>query len=144
MLELVHSLNTTLQEVPRESSIVQAVWLACVILFIVGVATAGFTAKRIQNLHNPTYSKAFLAQIILNPMSLAVFMYFAFFFQAPLWVALLIAYSLVPIVIFRLTFSCAMWREAALIWIVTFVVQGAVGFALAMVGILRIAAIIGT
>ncbi len=137
-------LNVTMQDVPRESSIVQALWLAGLILFIVGVVSAGFTAKKIQNLHNPTYSKAFIAQIILNPMSLAVFMLFGLFFQAPPLVAFLIAYSVVPIVIYRLTFSCAMWREAALIWIVTFVVQAAVGFGLAMVGILRLAAILGT
>ncbi len=37
----------------------------------------------------------------------------------------------------------ALWL-AALIWIVTFVVQAAVGFGVAMVGILELAAIIGT
>jgi hypothetical protein len=115
-----------------------------VILFVVGVFTAGFTAKRIENLHNPTYGKAFLALIVINPMSVAAFAIFALFFQAPPLVAFLIAYSLVPIFIYKLAFSCVMWREAALIWIVTFVVQGAVGFGLAMAGILRLAAISGT
>ena len=130
-----------LQEAPRESSIVQAVWLSGLILFVVGVVAAGFTAKKIQNLHNPSYAKAFIAMLIINPMTLAVFMLFAMFFEAPPLAAFLIAYSVVPIVIYKITFSCAMWREAALIWIVTFVVQAAVGFGLAMVGILKLAMI---
>lgn len=134
--------NILTQEPVRESSIVQAIWLTSVILFVVGVVVSGLTAKQINNLHNPTYAKAFIAQFLINPISLAMFVFFAFYFKAHPLLSLVIAFSLVPIVIYKLAFSCAMWREAALIWLVTFFVQGVVGIGLAMVGILKIAEVI--
>ncbi|KPJ88848.1 MAG: hypothetical protein AMS18_13090 [Gemmatimonas sp. SG8_17] len=139
-VDFTAALITVVQQAPRPSSIVQAVWLAFVIIFIVSVFATGFTAKRINNLHNPTYGKAFLAQILIGPFSLAGFMMFGLYLQAPPLVAFLIAYSIIPIVIYRIVFSCAMWREAGLIWIVVFLVQGAVGYGLVLAGILSLAA----
>ncbi len=129
------------QQAPRPSSIVQAVWLAFAIIFVVSVFATGFTAKRINNLHNPTYRKAFLAQLLIGPFSLAGFMMFGLYLQAPPLVAFLIAYSIIPIVIYRIVFSCAMWREAGLIWIVVFLVQGSVAYGLVLSGILSLAAL---
>jgi hypothetical protein len=134
---------TAVQEAPRTSTIVQALWLAAVIIFVVSWITTGFTAKRIENLHNPTYGKAFLSQILIGPFSLAAFMMFGLYFRAPPLVAFLVAYSVIPIVIYKIVFSCAMWREAALIWIVVFLVQTAVGYGLILAGILSLAAFTG-
>ncbi len=128
-----------IQEAPRMSSIVQALWLGTAIVFVVSVLTVGFTAKRIENLHNPTYGKAFLSVLLIGPFSLITFLTFAAFFQAHWLLSLIVAYSLIPILIYRIVFSCSMWREAALIWIVTFLVQGLVGAGLAVVGILKLA-----
>jgi hypothetical protein len=131
------------QDAPRESTIVQAIWLAATIIFVVSWITTGFTAKRIENLHNPTYGKAFLSQILIGPFSLAAFMMFGLYFEAPPIVAFLVAYSIIPIVIYKIVFSCAMWREAALIWIVVFLVQTAVGYGMILAGILSLAAFTG-
>ena len=131
------------QEAPRTSTVVQAIWLAAIVIFVVSWITTGFTAKRIENLHNPTYAKAFLAQLLIGPFSLAAFMMFGLYFQAPPIVAFLIAYSIIPIIIYKIVFSCAMWREAALIWIVVFLVQGAVGYGLILAGFLSLAAFTG-
>lgn len=128
------------QEAPRASTIVQAVWLAAIVVFVVSWIATGFTAKRIENLHNPTYGKAFLSQILIGLFSLAAFVMFAFYFKAPLLLAFVIAYSLVPIVVYKIVFSCAMWREAALIWIVVFLIQGALGYGLVLAGVLSLAA----
>jgi hypothetical protein len=128
----------TVQEAPRASTIVQAVWLAAIIVFVVSWIATGFTAKRIENLHNPTYGKAFLSQILIGPFSLAAFVMFAFYFQAPLLLAFVVAYSIVPIVIYKIVFGAAMWREAALIWIVVFLIQGALGYGLVLAGVLSL------
>ena len=142
-IDLMTAAAATIQEAPRESTIVQAIWLAAIIMFVVSWISTGFTAKRIENLHNPTYSKAFLSHILIAPFSLGAFMMFALYFQAPLLLAFLVAYSIVPIVIYKIVFSCAMWREAALIWIVVFLVQSAVGYGLILAGILSLAAFTG-
>ena len=142
-IDLMTAAAATIQEAPRESTIVQAIWLAAIIMFVVSWISTGFTAKRIENLHNPTYSKAFLSHILIGPFSLGAFMMFALYFEAPLLLAFLVAYSIVPIVIYKIVFSCAMWREAALIWIVVFLVQSAVGYGLILAGILSLAAFTG-
>ena len=131
------------QEAPRTSTVVQAIWLAAIVIFVVSWITTGFTAKRIENLHSPTYAKAFLAQLLIGPFSLAAFMMFGLYFEAPPLVAFLVAYSIIPIIIYKIVFSCAMWREAALIWIVVFLVQGAVGYGLIMAGVLSLEAFTG-
>jgi hypothetical protein len=131
------------QEGPRESTVVQAIGLATIIIFLVSWITTGFTAKRIENLHNPTYGKAFLAQLLIGPFSLAAFMMFGLYFEAPWIVAFLVAYSIIPIVIYKIVFSCAMWREAAIIWFVVFLMQTAVGYGLILAGILSLAAFTG-
>ena len=142
-IDLMTAVAATTQGSPRESTIVQAIGLATIIIFVVSWITTGFTAKRIENLHNPTYSKAFLAQFLIGPISLAAFVMFGLYFEAPPVVAFLVAYSIVPIIVYKLVFSCAMWREAALIWIVVFLVQTAVGYGLILAGILSLAAFTG-
>jgi hypothetical protein len=141
--DLMTAAAAAIQEAPRGSTIVQAIWLAAIIIFIVSWITTGFTAKRIENLHNPTYGKAFLSQILIGPFSLAAFVMFGLYFEAPLVVAFLVAYSIIPIIIYKIVFSCAMWREAALIWIVVFLVQTAVGYGLVLAGVLSLAAFTG-
>ena len=116
----------------------QAIWLGLVILFWVAVFTSGFTAKRMNNLHNPSYVKAFLAQFLIGPLTLAGFMLFGLFFEAPPAVALGMAYAVIPIAIYKLVFS-SQWSEAALIWVVVTAVQAGVGYALVLAGMISLA-----
>ncbi len=123
------------QETPTLSSFVQALWLGTAIVFVISVLSVGITAKKIENLHNPTFGKAFLSVLLIGPFSLVTFLTFAAFFQAHWLLSLVVAYSLIPILIYRIVFACAMWREAVLIWFVTFVVQGLIGAGLVVAGI---------
>ena len=49
---------------------------------------------------------------------------------------LIVALAIVPMIAYRFVFYC-MWREAALIWIVAFVVEVAVGCLLTLVGLVK-------
>jgi hypothetical protein len=53
-------------------------------------------------------------------------------------VAFALAYSIIPIAIYKIVFSC-MWREAALIWVVTTVVMAGVSYLLFLIGLLSFA-----
>ena len=119
---------------PTLSTVIQAVWLALFIIFVFSVFAAGFTAKRIDNIHEPTYGKAVLATMLKNMTGLAGLFAFGLFFQAPVVVTLAVALCLIPILMYRMVFSC-MWREAALIWLVATIVEGGLGYLLAIVGI---------
>jgi hypothetical protein len=130
------------QAAPQPSTVLQAIWLGTLILFIISVFTAGFTAKKIENIHNPTYSKAFLALILIGPFSLAGFMMFGLFFQAPPIVALIIGYSIIPIAIYKIVFG-SMWSEAAVIWIVTAIVQAGATYGLILAGVVSLASFTG-
>jgi hypothetical protein len=65
-VSLLPILTQAAQEGPSEGDIVGAVWLGMVILFLVSVFVTGFTAKKIENLHHPTYVKAFVAQFLIR------------------------------------------------------------------------------
>ena len=51
--------------------------------------------------------------------------------------ALAIAYSLIPIFVYKVVFS-SQWSEAALIWIVALIVEVGVGYGLTPVGVLSL------
>ena len=138
----VLALLTVLQDTPSEGDVVGAIWLGLTILGLVAVFVTGFTAKRINNIHEPGYGKALLAQILIGPLSLAGLMMFGVYLDAPPILALTIAYSLIPIIIYRIVFAC-MWREAALIWVVVLLVQSAVAYALVLLGYLSFGAMFG-
>ncbi|NIM50358.1 MAG: hypothetical protein GTN62_09370 [Gemmatimonadales bacterium] len=127
---------------PRPSTIIQAIWLGTLILFVVAVFVTGFTAKQINNIHRPTYTKAFIALFLAGPLTLAGFFIFGLFFQAPPLVAFGVAYVLIPIALYKIVFS-SMWREAALIWLVVTVVEAGVAYLLILVGLLSLAAVTG-
>jgi len=119
------------------STVMQAVLLGLAITFIFSVFAAGFTAKKTNNIHNPTYGKAFIATVLKNLMGLAGFFVFGLFLQAQPIVAFGIAFSVIPIAIYKVVFSC-MWREAALIWLVALVVEAGVFYGLTLVGVLAL------
>ena len=121
-----------------ESTILGAVWLAAIIVFVFSVWASGFTAKRINNISNATYAKAFLATFLKGLLSLTGIFMFGLFLKADPIVALIIAYSIIPIIIYRIVFA-SMWREAALVWFVALIVEGVVGYALFWIGILSLA-----
>ena len=135
-------LLTILQDTPSEGDIGGAIWIGLTILGLVAVFVTGFTAKRINNIHAPGYGKALLAQILIGPLSLAGLMMFGVYLDAPPILALAIAYSVIPIVIYKIVFAC-MWREAALIWIVVLLVQSAVAYAMVLLGYISFGAMFG-
>ena len=122
---------------PRASTVVQAVLLGLAITAVFSIFAAGFTAKKIENIHNPTYAKAFIATLLKNLMGMAGFFVFGLFFQAPPIVAFGIAFSVIPITIYKLVFAC-MWREAALIWLVATLVEGGIFYGLTLAGVLAL------
>ncbi len=132
------------QQAPvRQSTLFQALWLAGLILFIATVWATGFTAKKINNIHNPGYGKAFLAQLLIYfafPFILGLFL---LLFKAPLPVALGVPYVVLPIAIYKVVFG-SMWREAALIWLVVTIVTAGVGYLLTLVGFLSLGSLMGT
>jgi len=130
------------QETVSEGDIVGGVWLGLMIIFFVAVFVTGFTAKKIENISQPGYGKALIAQMLIGPLSLAGLMMFGLYLDAPPILALAIAYSFIPIIIYKIVFSC-MWREAALIWIVVLLVLSAVTYGLLLVGWISLSSIIG-
>ena len=127
---------------PAPSTVVQTIWIALSILGVISIFIVGFTAKKIENIHNPTYSKAFLAQVLVGFLATAGFFIFGLFLKAPAVVAFGIAYSIIPIIVYRLVFA-SMWREAATIWLVVTLVQAGVTYGLVLAGMMSLAAITG-
>ena len=64
------------------------------------------------------------------------------YFEAPFIVSVAVAYSLIPIFIYKVVFS-SMWREAALIWVVVTVVMSGVIYLLTLLGLISFAALSG-
>ncbi len=132
----------TLQDTPSEGDVVGAIWIGLTILGIVAVFATGFTAKRINNISGAGYGKALLAQMLIGPLSIAGLMMFGIYLDAPPIVAFAMAYSVIPIVIYKIVFGC-MWREAALIWIVVLLVQSAVAYGMILLGYISFSALFG-
>jgi len=130
------------QEGPSTGDVVGAVWLGLIIIFFIAVIVTGFTAKKINNISNATYSKAFVAQFLIGPLSMAALAIFGLYFEAPFIVSVAVAYSLIPIFIYKVVFS-SMWREAALIWVVVTVVMSGVIYLLTLLGLISFAAFSG-
>ena len=127
------------QTQPKPSTILQGILLGIFIIFVFGVFATGFTAKRISNIHNPTYTKAFLATLLKNITSWAGLATTIFLFQLPPVVAFFSVATIFPIVVYRLVFA-SMWREAALIWIVVFALEIGLGYLLTVVGMMSLGA----
>jgi len=130
-------LLTVQQTQPRPSTVLQGVLLGIVILFVFSVFATGFTAKRINNIHKPTYAKAFLATLLKNITSWAGLATAIFFFQLNPIVAFFAVATIFPIVVYRLVFA-SMWREAALIWIVVFAGEFGLGYLLTVSGLMSL------
>jgi hypothetical protein len=126
------------QQGPSASDVVGAVWLGLTILGILSIIVVGFTTKKINNISNPTYAKAFVAQLLIGPLSLAALALFGIYLQAPPVVAFALAYSFIPIALYKVVFAC-MWREAALIWVVVTVVMAGASYLLFLLGLLSFA-----
>jgi len=127
---------------PAPSTVVQTIWIALAILAVISIVVVGFTAKKIENIHNPTYSKAFVAQFLVGFLATAGFFIFGLFLKAPAVVAFGIAYSIIPIIVYRLVFA-SQWSEAATIWLVVTLVQAGVTYGLVLAGMVSLAALTG-
>jgi hypothetical protein len=142
-LTMLAVLQQAAEEQPLLSDIIQAMLLAIMIVFVFSVLAAGFTAKRINNIHEPSYSKAFGATLLKNLFGWSALALFGFYFDAPLVVTLIVAMAIVPMIAYKFVFSC-MWREAALIWIGAFVVEVAVGYVLTLVGLVEFVGLVNS
>jgi len=130
------------EESVSAGTVLQALMIGILIVFVFSVIAAGFTAKRIENLYEPSYTKAFGATLLKNIVGWASIAVFAAYFQAPLVVTLIVCVAVVPMAVYKFVFSC-MWREAAIIWFAALVVEVAVGYALTLIGIVELARITG-
>lgn len=135
-LTILVVLQQVAQEQPHPSDIIQALLLGILIVFVFSVVASGFTATHIENIHQPSYAKAFGATLLKNLVGWFAFSVFGLYFDAPLVVTLIVTMAVVPIIAYKFVFSC-LWREAALIWIVALVVEVAVGYALTLVGLVE-------
>ena len=119
------------------STQLQLLWAAGFIIFVFSVLVCGLLTKRMNNISGASYGKAFLATFLKGLTSLAGFFVFGLYLQAPWYVALGIAYSLIPITVYKIVFAC-MWREAMLIWFVTWFAEGVVAAGLLVAALFAI------
>ncbi len=121
---------------PKSSTIVQAILLGLAITGLFSIFASGFTAKKI-GITDATYVKAFGATVLKNLFGLAGVLVFGLLFQAPEIVAFGIAFSIIPITIYKLVFGCA-WGGAVLIWLVATLVEGGIFYGLLLAGVLAL------
>ena len=127
------------QSQPSASTILQSVMLGMLIVFVVSVFVTGFTTKKIENISEPSYGKAFLATFMKNILFLPAFMIGLTLGGMPPWGAFAIAAAVVPMLVYKVVYSC-MWREAAVVWLVVSVVEFGLGYGLTFVGLVSLEA----
>ena len=132
--------EATQQQAPpiTPSGVLGMFWLAGFVMFAVSFICVGFVAKRINNIAEASYGKAFLATFLKGLGTLVGLAVFLFYLKAPPIFALTMAYSIIPIAVYKVVFS-SMWSEAALIWLVALFIEGVAGVALIMAGLLTLA-----
>jgi hypothetical protein len=106
------------QSQPSASAILQSVMLGMLIVFVVAVFVTGFTTKKIDNISEPTYGKAFLATFMKNILFWPVFMIGLTLEGMPVLGAFALAALVVPVV-----------------WLVVSVVEFGLGYGLTFVGL---------
>ena len=122
---------------PRPSDVIQALLLGILIVFVFSTVAAGLTAKRLNGIRDATYFKAFGATLLKNMFGWTAVAIFGLYLQAPLLVTAIIAAAIIPIIVYRLVFSC-MWPEATMVWLVAFVVEAAVTAGLVLAGLVKL------
>ncbi len=129
-----------LPDVPSSTTILQVLWAGLFILFVVSVFTAGFVAKKINNISGATYAKAFVATILKNTVGLFGLVFMFYLGINPL-AALAVSGVVIPIVIYRLVFSCPRFVEATLVWLSVTFVEFAASYMLTLAAIIGLEAL---
>ncbi len=131
------------QAQPDPTNVLQGLFLAFLIIFVFDVFVAGFTAKKIENIHAPSYSKAFFATLLKNMMSWAGLAFMGLYLGANPIVVLVVVLALIPTVVYKLVFSSTM-GEALVIAIVVLGVEGLVGMSITFSGLFDFSQILTT
>ncbi len=105
------------------------------VVFILSVFTTGFVAKKINNISEPSYSKAFGATFFKNILFWPGFMMGLHVTQMNPLVVFILAATLIPLFIYKTVFG-SLWREAAVIWLVVSIQEFALGYVLTLAGIM--------
>ena len=127
------------QSQPSVSTILQGIMVAILIIFVFSVGSTLFITKKINNISEPTFGKAFLATILKNMLFLPVFLIGLTLEGMPPLAAFGIAALIVPMLVYKIVYGC-MWREALVVWLAVFVVEGAVGYGLTLAGMMSLEA----
>ena len=127
------------QSQPSVSTVLQGIMVGMLIVFVFSVGSTLFITKKINNISEPTFGKAFLATILKNILFLPTFMIGLMLDGMPILGALAIAAIVVPVLAYKIVYGC-MWREALVVWLVVFVVEAAVTYGLILAGLMSIEA----
>ena len=127
------------QSQPSVSTILQGIMVGMLIIFVFSVGSTLFITKKINNISEPTFGKAFLATILKNMLFLPVFLIGLTLEGMPPLAAFGIAALIVPMLVYKIVYGC-MWREALVVWLAVFVVEGAVGYGLTLAGMMSLEA----
>jgi hypothetical protein len=103
------------------------------------VITTGVVAKKINNISEPSFSKAFGATFFKNILFWPGFMMGLYVTQMNPIVVFAAAATLIPLVIYKVVFG-SMWREAAVIWLVVSIQEFALGYGLTLAGVMSLQA----
>ena len=129
------------QTPPDATTILATVMLGVGIVFVLSVITTGLVAKKINNISEPSYSKAFGATFFKNILFWPGFMMGLYVTQMNPIIVFAAAATLIPLVIYKIVFG-SMWREAAVIWLVVSIQESALLYGLTLAGIMSFQAFI--
>ncbi len=110
-------LLTQAQSQPSVSTILQGIMVAIFIIFLFSVGSTLFITKKINNISEPTFGKAFLATILKNMFFWPTFLIGLTLEGMPILGSLAIAAIVVPMLVYKFVYGC-MWREALVVWLV--------------------------
>ena len=127
------------QNQPSPSTILQGIMVGMLIVVVFSVGSTLFITKKINNISEPTFGKAFLATILKNMFFCPTFLIGLTLEGMPILGSLAIAAIIVPILVYKIVYGC-MWREALVVWLVVFVVEFAVGYGLTLAGMMSLEA----
>ena len=130
---------TQTQGQPSVSTILQGIMIGLLIIFVFSVGSTLFITKKINNISEPSFGKAFFATILKNMLFLPTLLIGATLEGMPILGALAIAAMIVPTLVYKVVYGC-MWREARVVWLVVFVVEAAVGYGLIVAGMVSLEA----
>ena len=127
------------QSQPSASTIIEAILVGMLIIFVFSVGSTLFITKKINNISQSTFGRALLATILKNMFFLPTFLIGLTLKGMPILGALAIAAIVVPMVVYKIVYGC-MWREALVVWLVVFVVEAAVAYGLTLAGLMSLEA----